>query len=48
MTTFTFQKVRLNGKNGWIATRYVNGVHSGKQFGTTKKQAMAAFEECGA
>jgi hypothetical protein len=45
MTTYTFQKVRLNGKNGWIATRYINSIHAGKQFGITKKQAIAAFEE---
>jgi hypothetical protein len=46
MTTFTFQRVTLNGVAGWIATRRIDGVFSGRQFGKTKKLATAAFDEC--
>jgi hypothetical protein len=46
MTTFTYQAVTLNGVKGWIATRRINGVHAGKQFGKTKLLAQQAFEEC--
>lgn len=44
MTTFTYEKVRLNGVNGYIATRRINGVHAGKQFGKTQKAAREAFD----
>lgn len=44
MTTFTYEAVRLNGKNGYIATRRIDGVHAGKAFGKTKAAARAAFE----
>lgn len=45
VATFTYEAVRLNGVNGFIATRWINGVHSGKQFGKTKKAARAAFDQ---
>tara|TARA_R110002126_G_scaffold54971_1_gene148355 strand:+ start:5640 stop:5795 length:156 start_codon:yes stop_codon:yes gene_type:complete len=45
MTKYTFQKVRFNGVNGWIVTRWVNGVHAGKAFGKTKKAAIEQFDE---
>ena len=41
--TFSYEAVRLNGVSGFIATRRVNGVHAGKQFGKTKKAAREAF-----
>ena len=44
MTTFTYQAVTLNGIKGWIATRRINGVYAGRQFGKTQKAARAAFE----
>jgi hypothetical protein len=44
MTKFTYQAVTLNGVKGFIATRRINGVHAGRQFGKTKKAARAAFE----
>jgi hypothetical protein len=44
MATFTFEAVTLNGKKGWIATRRINGVHAGKMFGKTKKEAVASFD----
>jgi hypothetical protein len=45
MTTFTYQAVRLNNMAGFIATRWSDGVHAGKQFGKTKKAAREAFSE---
>jgi hypothetical protein len=45
MTTYTYEKVTLNGKKGWIATRRIEGVHAGKQFGKTKKAAREAFND---
>lgn len=45
MTTYTYQAVIYNGISGWIATRRIDGVHAGKQFGKTKKAARAAFEQ---
>jgi hypothetical protein len=44
-TTFTYEAVTLNGVKGWIATRRIDGVHSGKQFGKTKKAAREAFDQ---
>lgn len=43
-TTFTYQAVRLNGVAGYIATRWIDGVHAGKQFGKTKRSAREAFD----
>lgn len=43
MTTFTFQAVTLNNVKGWIATRRIDGVFAGKQFGKTQKAAREAF-----
>ncbi len=45
MTTFTYQAVIFNGVQGWLATRRIDGVYSGKQFGKTKKDARLAFEQ---
>lgn len=45
MTTYTFEKALVNHVKGWIATRWINGVHAGKAFGKTKKAAIAAFDE---
>jgi hypothetical protein len=42
--TFTFQAVTYNGVKGYFATRRINGVYAGKQFGRTQKAAKAAFE----
>lgn len=44
MATFTYQKVTLNGVRGWIATRRVDGVHAGKQFGRTQRAARESFD----
>jgi hypothetical protein len=44
MITYTYEAVRLNGQNGYIATRRIDGVHAGKAFGKTKAAARAAFE----
>jgi len=43
--TFTFERVTLNGQSGWIATRRINGVFAGRQFGKSKEAAKAAFDE---
>ena len=45
MTTFTFQRVTFNGVKGWFATRRINGVYAGKQFGRTQTAAKASFDE---
>lgn len=45
MVKYTFQKASLNGLNGWIVTRWIDGVHSGKAFGKTKKEAVEQFDE---
>jgi hypothetical protein len=45
METYTYQKVVLNGKPGWLATKRVNGVHAGRCFGKTKKAAREAFND---
>ncbi len=44
MTTYTYQKVKINGANGWIVTRWINNIHTGKAFVRTKKDADNAFE----
>ena len=44
MTTYTYQKVTLNGISGWIATRRIDGIHAGKQFGRTQRAAREAFD----
>lgn len=44
MTVYEYQKVRFNGCDGWIAIRYIDGVQSGKSFGTTKQRAREAFD----
>ena len=44
MTTFAYEAVRLNGQNGYIVTRRIDGVHAGKAFGKTKTAARAALE----
>lgn len=44
MTTYTYQKVTLNGISGWIATRRIEGTHAGKQFGRTQRAAREAFD----
>lgn len=43
--TFTYEAVTLNGVKGWIATRRINGVHAGKQFGKTQQAAREAFDQ---
>jgi hypothetical protein len=40
---FTFEKVVLNGVNGWLATKTMDGVFYGTLFGKTKKTAVSAF-----
>jgi hypothetical protein len=45
MVKYTFQKASLNGLKGWIVTVWIDGVHSGKAFGKTKKEAIAQFNE---
>jgi len=40
---FTFEKVALNGVNGWLATKRVDGVFYGTLFGKTKKAAVSSF-----
>ena len=44
MTTFTFQRATYNNINGWFATRRINGVYAGKQFGRTRAAAKSEFE----
>jgi hypothetical protein len=44
MTTYTFQRVTLNGIKGWLAVRRVRGIYAGQLFGKTKHDAIAAFE----
>lgn len=43
-TTFTFERATYNGVYGWFATRRIDGVYAGKQFGKTRKAAQAAFD----
>jgi hypothetical protein len=45
MTTYTFERVTLNGIKGWLAVRRVGGVYAGQLFGKTKHDAIAAFQE---
>jgi hypothetical protein len=45
MTTYTYEAVTLNNVKGWIATRRINGVHAGKQFGRTQRAAREAFDD---
>jgi hypothetical protein len=40
---FTFEKVTLNGVNGWLATKRTDGVFCGTLFGKTKKAAVSSF-----
>jgi hypothetical protein len=44
MTTYTYQQVTFNGIRGYFATRRVNGLYAGKQFGKTQKAAREAFD----
>lgn len=44
MTTYTFEKATYNGVSGWFATRRIDGIYAGKQFGKTKAEAKAAFD----
>ena len=44
MTTFTFERATYNSVFGWFATRRIDGVYAGKQFGKTRKAAQLAFE----
>ena len=41
---FTFEKVVLNNREGWLASKRIEGVFSGTLFGKTKKEAMQAFD----
>ena len=43
MVTYTFERVIYNNVKGFFAVRRINGVYAGKQFGRTKKLAIAAF-----
>jgi hypothetical protein len=43
--TYSYEKVTLNSVKGWIATRRIEGIHAGKQFGKTKKAAREAFND---
>lgn len=45
MTEFTFQRATYNGAKGWFATRRIGGVYAGKQFGRTRAEAQAKFED---
>lgn len=42
--TYTFQRATYNGTTGWFATRRINGVYAGKQFGRTRAAAQASFD----
>jgi hypothetical protein len=44
MTTYTYESVTINGVKGFIATRRVDGVFAGNNFGTTKKKARESFD----
>lgn len=43
--TYTYQSVVYNNVKGYFATRRVNGLYDGMQFGKTKKQARQAFDQ---
>ena len=43
-TLFQYQRVTYNGVKGYFATRYIAGVYSGKQFGTTRTAARKALD----
>lgn len=43
--TYTYESVKFNRTNGFFATQWIDGVYSGKQFGRTKSDAVAAFDE---
>lgn len=45
MTTYTYEAVMYNGKKGFFADKYVNGVYHGKMFGITKKAAREEFDK---
>ena len=43
MITYSFEQVTYNGIPGWFCTRRINNVYAGKQFGKTKRDAIAQF-----
>jgi len=43
MPKFTFQRVTLNGRSGWIATRRDAGLFIGRAFGRTRFEAVASL-----
>ena len=44
MVTYTFERVIYNNVKGFFATRRINGLYAGKQFGKTKALAIKAFD----
>ncbi len=45
MLEYSYEKAKVNGQNGYIATRRKDGLFCGKAFGKTKAQAREAFED---
>ena len=45
MTKFTYKKVIYNNVSGYFAIRYINNIFAGQQFGKTKQEARAKFDE---
>lgn len=43
--TYSYEAVIYEGVPGYIATRRIDGLHSGKAFGKTKTAARAAFNQ---
>ena len=48
MISYSFERATYNGISGWFCTRRINNVYAGKQFGRTKRDAIAQFntEDC--
>jgi hypothetical protein len=45
MTKFTYKKVIYNHVLGYIAIRWIDNTFAGQQFGKTKQEARAKFDE---
>jgi hypothetical protein len=41
---YTFERATVNGRKGWIVTRWIDYVFAGRSFGKTKQAAIDSFE----
>ena len=45
MTKFTYKKVIYNHVRGYFAIRWIDNTFAGQQFGKTKQEARAKFDD---